>query len=424
MLKLRGGNLNDAQKPFQFFGRLWDYLWRCRLTRQGQFLVAGGVISAILAAGSINVPVYLIFLVHFFLGLMALLVNLFQRNKLEISAYFPRRGVAGQVITAEADIRNAGRRSAYDISVGFLILPSGLQEEENEAFAPCLRAGEATRIPLRVTPLRRGVYTLPALRAYSTFPFNFLRWSTARQDVDALIVQPAFTPLQSVELDFGFRYQPGGVALTSDVGESPEYIGNREFRPGDSMRRIDFRSWARTGSPAVREYQEEYYSRLALVLDTFVPKGRRPGKEGFQEFEAAVSLTAAIADAVSRGEHLVDIFAAGPKVHIFHAGRHIAHLENILEILACVEPCRRNPFPEVGGAIAEELIHISAVIFIFLDWDESRRALVRLAIESGCAAKVIVLRDKPPSVPYEDDAGFDVRCLSPDDVRGGGMDIL
>jgi hypothetical protein len=36
------------------------------------------------------------------------------------------------------------------------------------------------------------------------------------------------------------------------------------------VRRIDFRSWARLGKPVVREYQEEYYCRIALILDTHV----------------------------------------------------------------------------------------------------------------------------------------------------------
>ena len=74
-----------------------------------------------------------------------------------------------------------------------------------------------------------------------------------------------------MDLDVGKRYQPGGIALTSHIGESPEYIGNRDYRPGDSLRRIDPRAWARLATPIVREYSEEYYCRIALVLDTYVP---------------------------------------------------------------------------------------------------------------------------------------------------------
>ena len=122
-------------------------------------------------------------------------------------------------------------------------------------------------------------------------------------------------PLVDVSVPVGMRHQPGGIALTSNIGESPEYIGNREYVPGEPVRRIDFRSWARLGKPVVREFQEEYYCRIALVLDTHVvPKMTwgsferwaegwyfpyEQGPEEFPELEAAVSMTAALADALS-----------------------------------------------------------------------------------------------------------------------------
>ena len=62
----------------------------------------------------------------------------------------------------------------------------------------------------------------------------------------------------------------------------------------------------------VKEYQEEYFSRIALVLDTFVP--RRPRRDERRSFEAAISVLASIADHFSRTENVVDIFAAGPDV--------------------------------------------------------------------------------------------------------------
>jgi len=81
-------------------------------------------------------------------------------------------------------------------------------------------------------------------------------------------VLPDFRPADAITVPGSARYQPGGIALTSNVGESPEYIGNRDYRAGDPLRRIDFRSWGRLAKPVVREYQEEYFSRIGVVLDT------------------------------------------------------------------------------------------------------------------------------------------------------------
>src|SRR5690606_17421882 len=147
----------------------------------------------------------------------------------------------------------------------------------------------------------------------------------------SLLVVPSFEPLQDVVLPITRRYQPGGIVLASKVGESPEYIGSREYRTGDPARDIDYRSWARLARPVVRESQEEYFCRVALILDTYVSRWTRMPREGHEPMEAAVSLTAAVADALTRGEHVIDIFAAGPEIHVFRAGRHAASVDQVLE---------------------------------------------------------------------------------------------
>ena len=76
-------------------------------------------------------------------------------------------------------------------------------------------------------------------------------------------------------------------------------------------------------------------------------------KEGFPELESAISLSASIADSLSATEHLIDIFAAGPELYVFRAGRQLAHFDNVLEILASVAPCDKDPFGKVTPAVAE-----------------------------------------------------------------------
>ena len=211
--------------------------------------------------------------------------------------------------------------------------------------------------------------------------------------------------------------------MTSNVGESPEYIGNREYVSGEPIRRLDFRSWARLGKPVVREFHEEYYCRIALILDTYIPAGRKPTREGFLQLEAAVSLAASVAGALSHGEYIIDIFAAGPELYVFRAGRHTAHFDNVLEILACVDACRNNPFDTISPAVTEELGNISATICVFLDWDESRQQLARQIVEAGSSLKVIIARDGETTAPLHAAEG-DVSQYSVEQIQKGGLEIL
>jgi uncharacterized protein (DUF58 family) len=339
-------------------------------------------------------PIYQLFFALVMLLSVAAMAGYLLRPRVAILGEFPDRGTAGRPLTGTFTLKNLRRVPAYDVGLNFLGLSEAFSTELDGNILPRLAAGESATIPVTITPRRRGRYQLPELRAYSTFPFYLGRSGKSGKAVAPLVVVPGFEPISALRMPIGSRYQPGGIALTSHVGESPEYVGNREYVPGEPIRRLDFKAWARTGRPVVREYQEEYYCRVALVLDTFVPPGRRPSGRGFAELEAAISLTAAVAEFLSGGEHIIDLFAAGPELHVFRSGRHTAHFENVLEILSGVEASRDDPFAKLGPAVSEEMQRISTAVVILLAWSESRRELLERVTEAGCRVRtLLVVRD-------------------------------
>lgn len=352
------------------------------------------------------------------------------RPRLEIRWRVPEKAVAGQPVQIACRLVNHSRYWAREVGVGAFDLPPSLRSTKDPPPLRDAAPGKTADVSFGLLPLKRGLYPRPPLRVFSLFPFALFRMEarvipTKRDSHAPLIVYPNFRPLHTIDVPINARYQPGGIALSSSVGESPEYIGNREYRPGDSTRHLDHRSWARLAAPAIREYQEEYYCRVALVLDTYVPGRAAPGPEGYPELEAAVSLSAAVADALARGEYIVDIFAAGPELYVFRAGRHTAHFQNVLEILACVDACRVNPFGKVTPALAGELANISSVICVFLDWDAERSKLAQAAVEAGCSVKVVIVRDGPTTLPYSAIEGVDRSAqYSPQAIRNGSVDAL
>jgi len=403
--------------------RYLRFLWTFRFTTGGKWIIAGLLLSGVLGSATVEVPIY-----QMFCALLALLcvdrvVGFLLRPKLEVLGNFPAKATAGQIVAAQYTLVNQGKLTAYDLALGFFRLPRSFEAVDPEATLGHLLPGDSLSTTIRLNPIRRGLHTLYRPRAYSTFPFNLTRDGRSRAEEPSVLVLPHFHPIAQLDIPVGTRYQPGGIALTSNVGESPEYIGSREYVPGDSARRIDHRSWARLAKPAVREYQEEYYCRVALVLDTFVPRGRKAARDGFPDLEAAISLSASVADALSRGEYLIDLFAAGPELYVFRAGRHTAHFENILEIVACVDACRENPFDTVAPALADELSNISTVIGVFLDWDTSRRELARTAVEMGCSVKILIVRDGETTEPIDFEEGS-VVPLTIAQIRDGGIEVL
>src|SRR5690606_39145332 len=116
----------------------------------------------------------------------------------------------------------------------------------------------------------------------------------------------------------------------------------------------------------------------------------------------------------------------GPELYVFRAGRHLAHLDNILDILAGVEMTPSDPIETLAPALSAELRQIAAVVFVLLDWDVPRATLVRSAAEAGCRTKVIVVRQEDTTLPAGDvhQALGDYRHLLPDAILKGEVSHL
>jgi hypothetical protein len=152
--------------------------------------------------------------------------------------------------------------------------------------------------------------------------------------------------------------------------------------------------------------------RVAVILDTHVPKAANAADRDL--FECAVSVGAAVSDYMARQDYLVDLFAAGPNLYHLTAGRSLAYLDQILDILACVESSETEPFDVIEPELLENLSRITTVICVMLDWDETRRAFVHRLARQGVAIKAIVVRDRRCTI----DPAADADALGPIPVLG------
>ena len=264
---------------------------------------------------------------------------------------------------------------------------------------------------------RRGRYVLRSPLLGRTDPLRLALSRGAELPEQTLLVYPRYYSMQEFIIPLGRRYQPGGIPLSSNTGDAIEFVGTREYRPGDPVKNIHWSSWARRGEPVVKEYMEEYFCRIAIILDTFVPKKMTPAQEA--SFESAISVVASIADYFSRSDYIVDILAAGPDVYEVSAGRSLAYLENILDVLACLRPCNDPPFSTIGPHLFEKLAQITTVVAILQDWDAPREDFLRQVKALGTAVRVIIVRDGQTKNPWQhvgQELG-EISAISPADVE-------
>ncbi len=366
-------------------------LWSRRLSSGGRyFLLASGLFFGY-GATSLEFQAFVPLAYALVVWILAGIALIFERPAVTLRFHQPPRVAAGETVRVELEIE--GRGGAW--SAESAVLPHRLPAEigaEPEIGTPirALEKGEIARVSLDLRPEKRGVFALGGYRVQTDAPFGLLHAWRVFESHHNLVVYPTFTPLERLELPMGRRYQPGGVASAASRGESVEYIGNRDYREGDAVRDIDWRATARLCKPVVREYREEYFLRAAIVLDTHVPE---VSPQRCADFERAVSLGAACGDWLNRADMLVDILAAGPKLHHLQAGRGLVSLDQMLDILAGVDSGETAPWQGLEAELSENLESVTSVVCIFLDWDEARRAFALKLLEAGAAVKCVVVRE-------------------------------
>ena len=367
------------------------YVWR--LTQAGRWLVWPTLGFLAYTSASLEFQTFIPLSYAFGVWLVALFFGILFRPNGLLSSFHSDRVCAGERLPIEVEFEHQGRWFSRDAFVLPHRLPPGIEAASGDgAPLPLLKPGQRHRAKLSVLCTHRGEYNLRGFRVETDFPFGIFRSYRAFEQPRSLLVYPRFTPLTHIELAAGRRYQPGGVALLSILGDSVEFIGNREYREGDNVRDIDWHATARLNKPIVREYREEYLLRVAVILDTHVPK--KASAERVEAFEQAVSLSAAIGDYLARQEYIVDLFAAGPNLYHLMAGRSLAYLDQVLDILACVNASPTEPFELIEPELCENLARISSIICVFLDWNQTRRDFVSKLIGQGVGVKVIVVAGK------------------------------
>jgi uncharacterized protein (DUF58 family) len=177
------------------------------------------------------------------------------------------------------------------------------------------------------------------------------------------------------------------------VGQSEEFVSLRDYRHGDPLRHIHWRSWAKASRPVVREFEDEFFVRHALVLDTFTD---HPHSEAFEE---AVSVAASFAYTIQTQESLLDLLFIGPDSYCFTSGRGLAFADQMLEILAGVRACSEEQFSALERLVLNHAKSVAGCICVLLAWDKERQDFIQRLKARGMPVLVLVIRasKQPPT---------------------------
>src|ERR1019366_5752121 len=356
--------LNFIYRPIYWSYRnssgLWHWASR-RFTPAGLCVAGGWVVAGAVGVDIENTVTYQSFALLLAFLIFAFVCSFFFRAKFSATRVLPRIGTAGQPLPYQIQVKNLTAKTQAGLTLLDDLADPRPPFDEWLAF----HLAESRRIrPFRVSQRRQpNPFRLAKLKAAENPPLAPKGEGTVTMEL---------IPLRRGILHFAgvtvARPDPLGLFRSFSKVVAPQTVLILPKRY--PLRPIHWRSWAKTGKPIVKEFEDEFFVRHALVLDTFTDE---PHSELLEE---AVSVAASFACTVLTQESLLDLLFVGNQSYCFTAGRGLGQADQMLEILAAVRNCAGKKFDALEHPVLNHLAVVSGCICVLQRWDGARRKFV------------------------------------------------
>lgn len=209
----------------------------------------------------------------------------------------------------------------------------------------------ADQVHYQLTPQKRGYYPIGPIQLSTGDLLGLAGEKTIQGERDYLTVYPTVIPLTKVSLP---SYSPlGDLRTIRPIYEDPSRsIGKRDYQPGDSLRRIDWKSSAAVGRLQTRLFEPSIALETVLFLNLNTEEYHL--KFRYNATELAIVVAASLATWILGRKQSAGLFVNGsdplaetglPRPLPTRKGRQ--HLMRLLETLARVQMVKSESFEQV-----------------------------------------------------------------------------
>jgi uncharacterized protein (DUF58 family) len=302
----------------------------------------------------------------------------------------PSRVPVGGEVTVTLSLENVSR-----LPTGVLLLedavPYALGSRPRFVLARVEPRGRR-EVSYRVRSDVRGRFRLGPLSLRLADPFGLCELSRSFTSRDALTVTPPVRELPTLPL--GGEWSGSGESHAKSVTAAGEDdVATREYRHGDDLRRVHWRSTARHGELMVRREEQPWQSRATLLLDTRAHAHR--GQGGASSFEWAVNAAASIGVHLSRRGYSVRLVTGGGGVSAaaHESSRVGGDFEGVLlDALAVVGTSRDRSVAPVTADLRRGADDLLVAVVGLLTAQEAEELAQR---RHGATSAIAILLDVP-----------------------------
>lgn len=144
-----------------------------------------------------------------------------------------------------------------------------------------------------------------------------------------------------------------GMHRSPYFGRSIEFLQHRQYAPGDDLRHVDWKVWAKADRLYVKQFEEDASMRCTLVVD--VSKSMEYGRGPLNKYEYAATAAVSLAYLLLRQHDAVACLAFDEKIRARTPMRSTqVHLSSIVQALDANRPQAKTDPGNVLRLIAEE----------------------------------------------------------------------
>ncbi len=247
--------------------------------------------------------------------------------------------------------------------------------------APALERGQRARAAYRIPTDRRGRFHVGPLVVGVGDPFGLAMRSFRVGAGEDLVVRPRVHDLRatpSAPARRRARVQQRALLPVPSPAHD-EFLSLRDYQTGDDLRRVHWRTSARTGDLKVRDDESAWQPHATILLDNRAGSYRGGG------YEEAIEALASIALRLRRTNRVCDVATTSGRPL---GGAGIHRPDRLLDELAVIEP-------EVRGAPGDVPRGQQGLVVVVTGAPEDRVGFARLAAPGTTLVLVVCDDDQP-----------------------------
>lgn len=200
-----------------------------------------------------------------------------------------------------------------------------------------------------------------------------------------------------------------GMHRSPYFGQSVEFLQHRQYTPGDDLRHVDWKAWAKQDRLYVKQFEEETNMRSMMLVD--VSASMQYGRGPLNKYEYAATVATSLAYLLLKQHDAVSCVAFDSGVRARSPfNSTLKHLKTIVKTLDATKPDNKTDAGKILRDIAESVPRRGMVVIVsdLLGDVESTLRGFRLLRQRGHDVLVLhVMDDDELDFPFDSPTRFE-----------------